>query len=102
MLTPAASGMPAYGTTDQEGHFSLSSGPSRNGAGPGQYTAIVTLAKTSGIAVNSDQLEGEVSPGGIRIESIVPPKYSDPKTSGLSVDVQTGMPPLKFDLSTHQ
>jgi hypothetical protein len=99
MLMPEAGGRPAVGTTNQRGEFTLTTFDPNDGALPGKHAVTVVLKKTtSGVMTGPDGLSGPIAPGGIKEQWIVPKKYADPKTSGLSAEVRPGMEPLKLDL----
>jgi hypothetical protein len=98
MFMPSGPGQPATGATDKAGNFALHIGGQTDLIPPGQYQVGITKKNISGVT-SADGLSGEVGPQGIKEEWIVPQKYSDPKTSGLTADVQPGMKPLEFNLS---
>ena len=98
MLMPAGSGQAATGATDKEGHFALHLGGQTKLIPPGQYHVGITKKKTSGVT-SDDGLSGAVGPQGMKEEWIVPRKYSDPKSSGLTAEVKPDMKPLEFDLT---
>ena len=91
MFVPEKGGRPATGTTDAQGHFTLRTIEKGDGAVLGSHQVAITLAKTTG---GPEALEGgtmgEVSPRTVQTEWIVPRKYSDPKTSGLTKMVAEG------------
>ena len=99
MLMPQQGGRPAQGLTDGSGRFALETFAPGDGALPGLHAVTVTCRRVSGVAADADGLEGEVGPGGPKVEWIVPRKYADPKTSGLSSQVARGMAPLELRLS---
>jgi hypothetical protein len=101
MLIPEAGGRPALGATNARGEFTLTTFRTNDGALPGRHAVTVVLKrKIGGVLAGPDGLSGPIAPGGIREQWIVPKKYSDPKTSGLSADVRRGMEPLRLELSS--
>jgi hypothetical protein len=82
-FTPAT-GRPAFGTTDANGEYKLSTFGEEDGAEPGMHT--VTLASTAEIPMpgtpEAAQAANQPPP--------FPPKYSDAATSGLSKEVKKG------------
>lgn len=93
-------GRPATGVTDPQGHFTLTTAPDGNGAEVGKYQVTVSLKKISGVAADANGLEAGPATGPIKEEYIVPQKYSDPKTSGITVEVKSGMEQVKLELTS--
>jgi hypothetical protein len=100
MFMPQFPGRPALGVTDASGQFRLTTFASGDGAQPGQHTVTVTLQKTTGFVADKDGLSGGMAPEGVRIEWVVPQRYSKPETSELSVEVKQGMSSVKLDLTS--
>jgi hypothetical protein len=92
-------GVPATGTTDAEGRFTLRTFQAGDGAMPGPHRVSVSLQKTTGVVPDPDGLSGEIAPEGLRVEWIVPEKYSNPETSGLEVEVRPGMDAVPLELT---
>ncbi len=101
MLMPEAGGRPATAETDESGAFSVMTFEPGDGALLGKHAVTVTKKKVTGMLTDKDGLSGGVAPGGIQVEWLVPQKYSVPKTSGLTVEVKDGMPPLVLELKTN-
>jgi hypothetical protein len=70
----------AMGTTDAEGHFTLTTA-NHDGALIGEHRVTITKAQTT-----AKQLAGERLPR-YNTKYIIPIKYSDPSTSGLAATV---------------
>ncbi len=100
MFSPAE-GRPASGSTDAQGRFELQTFEPRDGAVPGSHKVTVTLNEVSGVMPDPDGLSGEIAPGGFQVKWIVPEKYSNPDSSGLTVEVDRSLDlPVKLELST--
>lgn len=96
---PAGSGIPATGSTDAAGRYELRIGTGRTGVPRGRYGVTVSKLKVSTItpvearrgdaAASAGAVETEPTSDGLVqvIEHVVPPRYADPATSGLEVDV---------------
>jgi hypothetical protein len=79
---PAEGGRPALGVTDDSGKFTLSTFESADGAIPGNHNVAIS------------------SPNVIQGKSIIPAKYSDPKTSRLTCEVREGTAEFIFNLKS--
>jgi hypothetical protein len=112
---PEGGGRPATGTTDASGAFTLTTFEPGDGAVVGKHS--VTVSKVRGSGQQGDQastasgpgpgpgpgampLSGMPEAGGVKLEWIVPKKYSEPANSGLKVEVRSGLEPVKLDLSS--
>lgn len=100
---PAEGGRPASGTTDAQGKFTLTTFESGDGAPPGNYN--VTVIKMAGGKATADEQAGsgeEALMGAEDTEgvSLLPAKYGNVKTSGLSVEVKAGMEPVNLSLTS--
>lgn len=91
---------PATGTTDKEGKFTLKTFEEGDGALPGKYRVGIVKKEVTGFLADKDGLSGGIAPEGIKEKWIVPQKYADPKTSGLTAEVKPGMEPLEFKLTS--
>ena len=100
MLLPEEEGRPAQGTTDEAGEFTLGTFETADGALPGSHAVTVVARRISGVNADADGLEGDIAPGGVKVQWLVPQRYSDPKTSGLTVTVESGMDPMKLQLTS--
>jgi hypothetical protein len=100
LLMPERGGRPATGTTDEAGHFRLSTFEPGDGALLGKHTVTVIKRVMTGVIVGEDGMMGVEAPGGAKTQWITPPRYADPKTSGLAVDVQRPVAPLVIELKS--
>ena len=99
MLLPRSKGgLPARGTSDANGQFTLVTEKVGEGVMPGEYDVTVTRVEVSGLPTGPSR---PVTGGSVvRTKWIVPEKYSNPKTAGISVEVKSGMEPLRLELSS--
>ena len=99
MFIPQFPGRPGVGRTDAAGKFQLTTVKANDGVLAGKYKVTVTLQKVTGFVADKDGLSGGVAPEGIREEWIVPQRYSNPETSGLTAEVREGMQPVTLALT---
>jgi hypothetical protein len=102
MFTPAE-GRPSTGTTDEQGQFTLKSYDGQPGAIAGTHTVTVRRVETTGLKAEKPEgeeyaLSGEIDPRTYREKLTTPRKYADPKTSGISIQVEPGMDPVSIKL----
>lgn len=95
-----ASGSPAHGLTDAAGRFTLTTFDDGDGAMPGQHRITVQKNKVTGAAADEHGLETGVPTSPPAIEWLIPEKYSQPDTSGLTAEVQRGLPPIELKLES--
>jgi hypothetical protein len=99
-LTPAAkAGNGAVGVTDEFGVFKLTNVRGRDGAEAGTYTVTISkFAMPDGSPFPPDADSGDFAAMGVEH---IPPKYSDPQQSKLTVDIPPGgKNDLYFELTT--
>lgn len=101
LLMPEAPGRPATGETDESGNFTMMTFEPGDGALPGKHAVTVTKKKVTGLLADKDGLSVGEAPGGMKVEWLLPQKYSDPKTSGFTVEVKSGMEPLVLELKSN-
>jgi hypothetical protein len=77
----AATNPTAQAKADAQGNFSLTTYQAGDGAAPGEYAVTVELRPT--VTIDG----GELSLG----QNILPPQYSSPKTTRISVSVAEGI-----------
>lgn len=82
------------GRTNKEGKFTLETA-NLAGALVGKYRVSVNKVKFSGVGPDE-----QPQPGGLKTEYLVPQKYSDPNTSGLTAEVGAGKNDFTFELSS--
>jgi len=105
MFVPEEGGRPAEDVTDQQGRFNLATLKPGDGALVGTHTATVTLFNEAGAATDADGLSLPIPEARfpkMRDEEkwIVPERFSDDATSGLSFQVEHGMEPLRIELTS--
>lgn len=91
MLQPKA-GPAARGQIGADGAFELGTYQPGDGVRPG--LAAVRVTSVASVQATPDQ---EQPPG----KSLIPQRYADFATSGLTVDVAAGMQPVDIELSSH-
>lgn len=106
-FTPAEGGRLATGKTDASGNFTLMTFEAGDGALAGPNKVGVSKMEVSGdvqgdpTADPGDMLSGPPGAGGNQPpKSLIPKKYANPETSGITVDVQSGMDPVTIELSS--
>ncbi len=99
MFMPQAGGRPAQGVTDAAGKFRLTTFEDNDGALVGNHQVTITKLEVTGMPATTDGLSGMVDPSQIKETWIIPQKYSQPGTSGLTANVAKGMDELKFELT---
>ena len=105
IFSPTFSGKnarPVSATTDEKGHFSMMTLNPGDGAFPGEY--VVTIAKTEqmGEPKKETMPDGKVVERGRtdeRIREMLPVKYKEAKTSGLTITIpEKGDKNIEFKL----
>lgn len=109
IFVPKDGGKAAYGMTDASGVAKLTTFPDtpEDGAVAGEY--LVAVEKTAGGGDDMGSGEEEDVPevseegmsddGGIGLESVLPGKYADETTSGLTATVSQGSGEFTFELT---
>ena len=114
MLFPEAGGRPANAVTDAAGRFTLSTYGGKDGAKPGHYKVVVTkMELTQAAAKRAEKMskaaadaaeEGETAETAMAFSDrdyrrVVPDRYANPETSGLSVEITSGMEAFTLELT---
>ena len=95
MLIPEA-GRPATGRTNAQGEFRMTTLSNYDGAIVGRHRVTVSLVKLPAKPMDYELAD---SPQSLTLlEHMVPQRYTDPDTSGLTVDVVRGMEPISLNL----
>lgn len=82
---------PAFGTTDAQGTFTLSTFDVEDGAQPGTYAVTISKTVTEGdAAANSAPLNTGTPPPPPKTNDLLPAQYKTATTSGLSATVTEG------------
>lgn len=95
MLHPEGEGRPATGLTDASGEFQLTTVDEFDGAMLGDYRVTVSLVRPRG---DVDYETAESGLDEMNLEYVVPQRYGDRDTSGLTAQVERGMSPLELEL----
>jgi hypothetical protein len=91
---PVDNGPVACGSTDADGRYRLETG-NRLGLAPGNYRVTISKDRFLGIAKN-----GLPTAGAIKVERVVPLKYSDPATSPLRAEIGNSAQNCDFELTS--
>ncbi len=89
---PVGSGSGASGKTDSDGKFVMSTYESGDGVIPGEYTVTVVKVGASAnaetwVSTDDPNYNGEPAEVPLDLSNKLPPKFEDPKTSGVKVTV---------------
>ncbi len=89
-FTPDSGGRPAYGRTDLDGKFQLTTFDPNDGASLGEHV----------VTVRAEFARDNVDPNNPyqQIESLIPTKYAEIKTTPLRVEVIDGGPEITIEL----
>lgn len=96
MMIPAE-GRPATGLTDTKGEFRMTTLGDNDGAVVGNHRITVSLVKLPEGPIDYEVAD---SPESLKLlQHIIPARYDNPKTSGLTAEVRRGMEPLDLNLT---
>ncbi len=103
---PATGGAPATGQTDSAGKFKLKvpagkakvSVSKTEAGGEAKVDQAAAGAAPAGTALSGPPVAGGAPPAPPK--SLVPPKYTNADTSGITVEVKSGMQPVTIDLKS--
>lgn len=95
---PLGMGEPSTGTTDSAGKFSLKTLHDDPGAAVGKHMVSIQCFVTSPLARGERKPPGDPAPDGFKTDWIVPEKYSRLETSGLVIEVKSGLGKVELDL----
>lgn len=95
---PVDGGRPAQGATDSQGRFKLSTFEDGDGALPGAHSVTVQKVRVSGVVEGREGLDSGIAEP--KIEYLLPERYSQTSTSGLTVEVASGAPPVNLALTS--
>ncbi len=98
-LTPVGGKYAASGKTDAEGHFTLRAFADKEGVVPGEYRVAIQK-REEGVDVGADAGPEAYKSKSQVAKSLIPEKYANPNTSGLSVTIPDGgKTDIRFDLN---
>jgi hypothetical protein len=98
LFEPLAGGVPARGSTDSDGRFTLSTFDRNDGALVGRHRVAISKVTTANVAVDEFGLEAAPPPAGLEQKSLLRRRYADPATSGLEAAVESGGTSVEFSL----
>jgi len=93
MFSGPEGGSPTTAKSDASGNFTVR-------AVPGLNNVAVSKTETSGGAPAQDDGTMPADGGSVQVKALVPAKYSDFRNSGLTVDVASGMAPVRLELTS--
>ena len=110
MLKPVDGGSNGYGVAGADGSFDVTTYRQGDGAVPGKHQIIVSLEKivqpddlkTEAVAGDQEELDDEnelAVSDQVEVISLVPARYADFETSGLTVEVGPENLPLLLNLT---
>lgn len=101
MLQPVDGGIYGYGISGEDGAFTISTYEIGDGAIPGEHRIIVSMQGSQvfpgGEPGDEDDSTGEIT---TQHGTLIPEKYTDAETSGLSVVVSADSEPLILELES--
>ncbi|MFM7243698.1 MAG: hypothetical protein ACKO40_05910 [Planctomycetaceae bacterium] len=100
LFIPVAGGVPARGSTREDGGFTLTTFAEGDGAIAGKHRVAVSKMKVTGIEATEDGMVPATVSGDMRTIWVTPQKYAEATTSGLEVDVARGMAPVALALES--
>ena len=95
MFTGPEGGAPVTAVTDANGNFKLE-------AVIGLNKVAVAKTEGGGGAGEAELSPPDEMPSSPQVSSVVPSKYANPATSGISVEVKPGMGPVKIELTSQE
>lgn len=96
---PQAKGRPASAVTGADGRFKAALPDGKGGLAPGEYRVVVMLVKQAVVAAGGEAAEtASGGGGGPPVEYIVPQRFGNPETSGLTASLSRGATDLRFEL----
>ena len=100
LFMPEAGGAPGRGATATDGSFTLSTFAGGDGALIGRHREAIVKDEVTGIKADAGGLSGPAAAGGPKVKRLVPARYTDPATSGLTADVAAGETTVEFALES--
>ena len=98
---PASGGKAAFGMTDAQGVYQLTTQAPQDGAVPGEYTVTVSkveIPASASVPEDHPDYGKTLNQPEPEPKSLLPEKYRDPKTSDLKGTVASGENQLNFEL----
>jgi len=99
-LMPQGAGRPASAVTGPDGRFSASLPDAKQGVPPGDYRVAVMLVRQEVLKPSGTGDETSGAGGGPPVEYVVPRRYGNPETSGLTASLPGGGDGLRFELDS--
>ncbi len=100
LFEPTEGGVPARGSTDASGQFSLSTFTRGDGAVPGRHRVAISKMIIEGIKADDFGLEDSSVTPASQPKSAIPRRYADPATSGLEATIEPGGLSVEFSLES--
>jgi len=102
LFEPAEGGVPARGSTDATGQFTLSTFARGDGALPGRHRVAISKMIMEGIKADAFGLEDSSAAPASPPKSAIPRRYADPATSSLEATVEPGGANVEFSLESRE
>jgi hypothetical protein len=97
---PQGEGRPASARSGADGRFAASLPGAAPGLPAGDYRVVVMLLKQEVLGAGGGDAETASGGGGPPVQYIVPKRYGDPETSGLTAPLAKGSRDLRFELTS--
>ena len=98
VLTPVGHENGAVGLTDAEGHFQLRTFEPKDGAVAGDYKVAIRKVEVMSSGADEPPAVPDPTPAPLKERSLLPERYGNAASSGLTASVKEGENALTFEL----